>query len=84
MFYYSFSNIEIAGSKNNTFTAIQKEQIDAIQNIDSVKQVSKNHLDTIRRIHLKYSDKALINSGLLFLALVIQIILFRRSQFNKS
>ena len=80
LFYDTFLNIEIAISKNNTFTQIQKKEIDAEENIDSVKQLGKKHLDTIRRIHRNYSNKALINSGLLVLVILLQIILFRRKQ----
>lgn len=80
LFYDTFLNIEIAISKNNTFTQIQKKEIDAEENIDSVKQLGKKHLDTIRRIHRNYSSKALINSGLLVLVIFLQIILFRRKQ----
>ncbi len=78
LFYDSFFNIEIAVSKNNAFTQIQKQEIDAAQNIDSVKQLGKKYLDTIRRIHKKYSGKALINTGLLFVLIIFQIIHFRK------
>jgi hypothetical protein len=77
-FYDSFLNIEIAISKNNAFTQMQKEEIDACQNIDSVKQLGKKYLDTIRRVHRNYSNKALINTGLLVVVILFQIILFCR------
>ena len=76
LFYDTFLSIEIAPSKNNAFTQIQKQEIDAVQNIDSVKQLGKKYLDTIRRAHKKYSGKALINTGLLFVLIIFQIILF--------
>jgi hypothetical protein len=80
LFYDSFLNIEIAISKNNAFTQIRKQEIDVVQNIDSVKQLGKTHLDTIRRVHRNYSRKALINTGLLIVVILFQIILFRRKQ----
>ena len=83
LFYDSFLNIEIAISKNNAFTQMQKEKIDASQNIDSVKQLGKKHLDTIRRVHRNYSNKALINTGLLIVVILFQIILFRRKQTRR-
>jgi hypothetical protein len=83
LFYDSFLNIEIAISKNNAFTQIRKQEIDVVQNIDSVKQLGKTHLDTIRRVHRNYSRKALINTGLLIVVILFQIILFRRKQTRR-
>ena len=50
-----------AASKNEAFTSMQKAEVAAIQNIDRAKQKAKEYLDTIRRVHKKHSDKALIN-----------------------
>ena len=84
LFCDAYLNIEIAASKNNTFTQIQKQEIDALQNIDSVKQLGKIHLDTIRRVQRNYSRKALINAGLLVGVILLQIILFSRRKIRKS
>ena len=82
LLYNSFLQVEVAVSKNNTFTTVQKEEVDAVQNMDTVKQFAKNHLNTIRRVHRKYSNNAIINIGLLILAFIIQVLLFRKVNNN--
>ena len=76
----SFMHFDFAASKNEAYTWIQKSEIDAIQNIDTVKQKAKDYLDTIRRVHKKHSDKAAINFWLLVGLIIIQAFLFINKQ----
>jgi hypothetical protein len=72
----SFLHIEFAVTKNNHFTAFQKEEIDSTQNIDTVKQKAKGFLDTIHFVHRIQSDKSVTQFWLLAVLIVIQIFLF--------
>ena len=72
----SFMHFDFAASKNNAFTSMQKMEVDSIQNIDTVKQKAKDYLDTIRRVHKKYSDKSVINFWQLVGLISIQTFLF--------
>lgn len=76
----SFMHFDIAASKNEAFTSMQKTEVDAIQNIDTVKQKAKDYLDTIRRVHKKHSDNAVINFWLLVGLIIIQAFLFINKQ----
>ena len=76
----SFMHFDFAASKNEAFTSMQKTEVDAIQNIDTVKQKAKDYLDTIRRVHKKHSDKAVINFWLLVGFIIIQASLFINKQ----
>jgi hypothetical protein len=72
----SFLHIEFAVTKNNHFTAFQKEEIDSTQHIDTVKQKAKDFLDTIRYVRRSQSDKSVKRFWLLAVVIVIQIFLF--------
>ena len=72
----NFMNFDIAASKNDAFTSMQKSEVDSTQNIDTVKQKVKGYLDTIRRVHKKYSNKSVINFWLLVGLVIIQAFLF--------
>jgi hypothetical protein len=74
----SFLHIEFAVTKNNHFTAFQKEEIDSTQNIDTVKQKAKDFLDTIRYVHRRQSDESVTRFWLLAGVVIIQIFLFIR------
>jgi hypothetical protein len=76
----SFMHFDFAASKNEAFTSMQKKEVDAIQNIDTVKQKAQDYLDTIRRVHKKHSDKAVINFWLLVGLIIIQVFLFTNKQ----
>lgn len=76
----SFMHFDFAASKNNSFTSMQKMEVDSTQNIDTVKQKAKDYLDTIRRVHKKYSGKSVTNFWLLAGLIIIQAFLF----FNKQ
>ena len=76
----SFLHFDFAASKNEAFTSMQKTEVDAIQIIDTVKQKAKDYLDTIRRVHKKHSDKAVINFWLLVGLIIIQVFLFTTKQ----
>lgn len=72
----NFMNFDIAASKNDAFTSMQKSEVDSTQNIDTVKQKAKGYLDTIRRVHKKHSNKSVINFWLLVGLVIIQAFLF--------
>jgi hypothetical protein len=76
----SFMHFDFAASKNEALTSMQKTEVDTIQNIDTVKQKTKDYLDTIRRVHKKYSDIAIINFWLLVGLIIIQAFLFLNKQ----
>ena len=76
----SFMQFDFAASKNNAFTSMQRMEVDSIQNIDTVKQKAKYYLDTIRRVHKKYSDNSIINFWLLVGLVIIQVFLFMNKQ----
>ncbi len=76
----SFMHFNFAASKNEAFTSMQKVEVDTIQNIDAVKQRAKDYLDTIRLVHKKHSDKAVINFWLLVGLFTIQTFLFINKQ----
>lgn len=72
----AFVNIDFAFSKNNAYTSMQKMEIDSMHNIELVKEKGKSHLDTIRRVHRKYSDKSVVNFWLVTGLIFIQVFLF--------
>ena len=78
----SFMHFDLAASKNNAFTSMQKMEIDSTQNIDTVKLKAKGLLDTIRSVHKKYSDKSVINFWLIAGLIIIQIFLFINKNQN--
>ena len=80
----SLLHIEFAATKNNYFTTTQKEEIALTQNIDSVKQRAKDYLDTIRRVHRKYSSKSVINFWILVGLVIIQTSLFLNNKPESS
>ena len=80
LFVDSFMHFDFAASKNEAFTSMQKTEVDTIHNIDTVKQKAKDYLDTIRRVHKKHSDKAVINFWLLVGLILIQAFLFINKQ----
>ena len=71
----SFMHFDLAATKNNALTSMQKMQIDDLQSIDTVKQKAKNYLDTIRRVHREYSAQSVINFWLLVGLILIQTFL---------
>ena len=80
----SFMHFDFAASKNEAFTLMQKAEVDAIQNIDTVKDKAKDYLDTIRRVHKKHSDKAVINFWLVIGIVIIQAFLFINKQSKRA
>jgi hypothetical protein len=71
----SFMHFDLAATKNNAMTSMQKMEIDSTQSIDTVKQKAKEYLDTIRRVHRQYSSQSVINSWALAGLLLIQTVL---------
>jgi hypothetical protein len=80
----SFMHFDIAASKNEAFTSMQKSEVDSTQNIDTVKQKAKDYLDTIRRVHKKYSHKSVINFWLLVGLVIIQIVLLKNKRSKRA
>jgi glucose uptake protein GlcU len=80
----NFMHIDFAVSKNNAFTSMKKQEVDSASNIDTVKQIAKGYLDTIRNVHKKYSHKSVINFWLLALLIIIQVFLFVNKQSRKE
>lgn len=71
----SFTNFDLAATKNNAMTSMQKIEIDNLQSIDTAKQKAKDYLDTIRRVHRQYSAQSVINFWLLVGLILIQTVL---------
>ena len=53
-----FLSFDFAASKNNAFNHMQKDEIEKIATIDSVKIKAKESLDEIRKIHRDNSNQA--------------------------
>jgi hypothetical protein len=73
----SFMHFDFAASKNNALTNMQKMEVDSTHNIDTVKGKAKSYLDTIRRVHKKYSAKSVINFWLIVGLISIQLFLLK-------
>jgi hypothetical protein len=71
----SFIHFDLAATKNNAMTSMQKIEVDNTQNIDTVKQKAKESLDKIRRVHRQYSAQSVINFWVVVGLLLIQTIL---------
>ena len=73
-------SFDFAASKNNAFTYMQKEEIENMANIDSVKIKAKESLDVNREIHRDNANVAKWRF-LLLISILIGIILLT---FNKK
>jgi hypothetical protein len=75
----AFSHIEFAVSKNNALIAFEKETVDSAQSIGTVKQIAKDNLDIIRRIHRNNSQRSRKVFFLLIAVVLIQLYIFLSS-----
>ena len=80
----SFMHFDLAATKNNAMTSMQKMEIDSTQSIDTVKQKAKEYLDTIRRVHRQHSAQSVINFWLLIGLVLIQTFLLSRKFATNS
>jgi len=80
----SFMHFDLAATKNNAMTSMQKMEIDNTQNIDTVKQKAKEYLDTIRRVHRQYSAQSVINFWVLVGLILIQTVLLSMKVMTNS
>ena len=74
-----FLSFDLAASKNNALTHKQKEEIESMANIDSVKIKAQESLDVIRKIHRDNANQARWRF-ILLISILIGVILFI---FNK-
>ena len=58
LLFECFLSFDFAASKNNAFTHTQKEEIEKMANIDSVKIKANESLDVIRQIHRDNENQA--------------------------
>jgi hypothetical protein len=75
----SFLSFDFATSKNNAFTQMQKDEVEKMTNIDSVKIKAKDALDVIRKNH-RDNDNIAGWRFFLIIGVIIGIILLT---FNK-
>jgi hypothetical protein len=75
----AFLNIEFSVSKNNAYIAFEKATVDSAQSIATVKQIAKDKLDIIRRIHRNNSGRSQKVFFLLTAVVLIQLYLFLSS-----
>jgi hypothetical protein len=73
LFVDSCFQLDIAVTKNNALTRMEKLKVDEIQYIDSVKVYAKSTLDILRQNTIRNSDLA---TKRIFLLLTLTIILF--------
>ena len=88
LFFYlladSFMHFDLAATKNNAMTSMQKMEIDNSQSIDTLKQKAKDYLDTIRRVHRQHSTQSVINFGVLVGVILIQTALLSKKLTTNS
>ncbi len=74
-------NLDVAATKNNALTHSLKNEIDMLENVDSVKTITKNYLDVMKESRQHNSTIATKNIfGFSALILLQIIILFRQKQ----
>jgi hypothetical protein len=77
LFIDSTFRLDIAATKNDGLTNMKKQEVDQMQNIDSVKTYAKSTLDIIRQNRRKNSDIATKRIWLILIVGIIQLFLFR-------
>lgn len=65
--------LDIAATKNNGLTSMKKQEVDEMQNIDSVKTYAKSTLDIIRQSTRKNSEKATQRIWIILIVGIIQL-----------
>ena len=74
LFIDNVFQLDIAATKNNGLTSMKKQEVEEMQNIDSLKVYAKSTLDIIRQNTKRNSDLA--TKHILLLLTVIIILLF--------
>ena len=78
LFIDSTFQLDIAATKNNGLTSMKKQEVDELQNIDSVKTYAKSTLDIIRQNTRTNSTIATKRIWLILILLVIQLFLWTK------
>ena len=73
--FESFSEVDIAAAKNNGLAIRHKQQIESLNNMDSVKLEAKKWVDRNRQNSKKDSKAAILRIWILVAVILIQIIL---------
>ena len=76
LFIDSTFQLDIAVTKNNGLTIMKKQEVDEMQNIDSVKIYAKSTLDIIRHNTIKNSETATKRIWLILIVAVMQLVLW--------
>jgi len=85
LFIDSTYQLDIAATKNNGLTSMKKQEVDEMQNLDSVKTYAKSTLDIIRKNTRTNSAIATKRIWLILILLVIQLFLWtKRTRTLKS
>ena len=72
--------LDIAATKNNGLTAMEKQKVDEMQNIDSVKSYAKSSLDKMRKNTSNNSLRATKRICLILTVIFIQLFLLTRKR----
>jgi hypothetical protein len=73
LFIDSTFQLDIAATKNNGLTSMKKQEVDEMQNIDSVKTYAKSTLDIIRQNTRTNSAISTKRIWLILILLVLQL-----------
>jgi hypothetical protein len=84
LFINNTFQIDIAATKNNGLTSIKKQEVDQMQNIDSVKNYTKYNLDIIRQNARTNSTIATKRMWLILALIVIQLLLWTKRILSKT
>jgi|SRR5215213_7087122 len=80
----ALSYMDFAASKNHALIVEEKKEIEAIQNIDSVKQKAEIYLDRTDQGRRDNSNRAIINFWLLCVLIFFQALLLFRNRINNT
>ncbi len=72
--------LDIAATKNNGLTAMEKQKVDEMQSIDSVKTYAKSSLDKMRKNITNKSSLATKRIWLVLTVIFIQLFLLTRKR----
>jgi hypothetical protein len=78
LFIDSTFQLDIAATKNNGLTSMKKQEVDEMQNIDSVKTYAKSTLDIIRQNTRTNSAISTKRIWLILILLVLQLFLWTK------
>jgi hypothetical protein len=80
----ALSYIDFAASKNHALIVAEEKEIEAIQNIDSIKQKTEIYLDRIDQGRRDNSSRSTINFWLLSVLIFSQVLLLSRNRINNT